>query len=151
MNEWRLVNKTLLKTWLDLSVTNLTRFVCDSFFISNGLLFGQVEGLGMGIPLGPTFANIFMSFMESKWLDECPPYFKPMYCRRYVDDSFLFFKSEDQITHFQNYLNNKHPNIKFTCELEKNRNLAFLDCLVTRKINKFETQHIEKKFFGIRY
>ena len=67
-----------------------------------------------------------MSFMESKWLNECPPDFKPMYYRRYVDNSFLLFKSEDEITNFQNYLNDKHPNVKFTCESENNRNLVFL-------------------------
>jgi len=53
-----------------------------------------------------------------------------MYYRRYDDDSFLLFKSEDQIAHFQNYLNNKHPNIKFNYARENNRNLAFSDCLV---------------------
>ena len=68
-----------------------------------------------------------MSFMESKWLDECPPDFKPVYYIRYFDASFLLFKSDDQITHFQIYLNNKHPNIKFTSERENDRNLAFLD------------------------
>ena len=47
------------------------------------------------------------------------------------------------MTHFQNYVNNEHPNIKFNCERENNRNLAFLDCLVTRKSNKFKLQHIE--------
>ena len=45
----------------------------------------------MGLPLGPTFANIFMAFMETKWLDDCPLEFKPVYYRRYVDDSFLLF------------------------------------------------------------
>ena len=67
--------------------------------------------LGLMFFLGLTFANIFMSFMESNWLDECPPDFKSMYYRRYVDDSFSLFKIEDQITHFQNYSNNKHPNV----------------------------------------
>ena len=42
-----------------------------------------------------------------------------------IVDSFLLFKGKDQITHFQNYLQNKHTNIKFTCERENNRNLAF--------------------------
>ena len=73
--------------------------------------------------------------------------FKPMYYRRYVDDSFLMFKSEDQITLFQDYLNNKHPNIKFSCECENNRNLPFLDCLLTRKNDKFETFTYRKEIF----
>ena len=92
-----------------------------------------------------------MSFMESNWLNECPPDFKPMYYRRYVDDSFLLFKSEDQISHFQNYRNNKQPNIKLTCERENNCNLDFVDCLVTRKNNKFESisTHRKETFSGL--
>ena len=53
------LSKSLFKTLLELSVTN-------SFFIFNGKLFRQIEGLRMGLPLVPTFINIFMSFMESK-------------------------------------------------------------------------------------
>ena len=68
-----------------------------------------------------------MYFMESKWLYEYPSYFKPIYYRRDVEVSFLSFKSEDKVIHFKNYLNNKLPNIKITCERENNRNLAFLD------------------------
>ena len=82
-----------------------------------------------------------MSFMEIKWLNECPPDFKPMYYIRYIDDSFLLFKSEDQIINFQNYLNNKYPNIKFTCECENNRNFAYIDRLVIRKNNKFKRNY----------
>ena len=44
-------------------------------------------------------------------------------------------------------LNNKHPNIKFNCERENIRNLAFLDCLVTRKKYKFETSTYRKETF----
>ena len=37
-----------------------------------------------------------------------------MYYRRYFDDSFLLFKNEDQITPFQNYLNDNRSDIKFS-------------------------------------
>ena len=37
------------------------------------------------------------------------------------------------------FLNSKHPNIRFTCEIEKDRSLAFLDINVYRGNNKFET------------
>ena len=44
----------VFKKLLELSV--------KSFFFFDGYLYKQVEGLGMGQPLGPTFANIFMCF-----------------------------------------------------------------------------------------
>ena len=57
-------------------------------------------------------------------------------------------KNEDQIIHFQKYLNNKHANLKLTCECENNRNLAFLDCSIKRKSNKFETSTHQKETFS---
>ena len=77
-------------------------------------------------PLGPLLANIFLSFHEIKWLNDCPVQFKPLHCRRYVDDSFVVFRSCDHIP-FLEYLNSKHPNIKFACEIEKDHCLPFLD------------------------
>ena len=83
--------------------------------------------------------------METKWLDDCPNIFKPVYYRRYVDDTFLLFTDESHVAKFQEYLNNKHPNIKFTYEIEENQTLPFLDCLITKMDNTFDTS-IQKKY-----
>jgi hypothetical protein len=68
----------------------------------------------MGSPLGPLFANIFLSLHEKSWLADCPSAFKPIFYPRYVDDFFLIFTSRDHVTPFLSYLNSKHPNIQFT-------------------------------------
>ena len=52
--------------------------------------------------------------------------FKPLHYRRFVDDSFVVFRSRDHII-FLEYLNSKHPKIKFTYEIEKDHCLPFLD------------------------
>ena len=62
--------------------------------------------------------------LDQNELDEKQVYLLNLRCG---DDSFLLLKTEDQITQFQNNVNNKHPYIKFICERENNRNLAFLD------------------------
>ena len=49
----------------------------------------------MGSPLGPTMANVFLSFYEGKWLEQCPKEFKPAFYRRYVDGIFVFFELTD--------------------------------------------------------
>ena len=36
--------------------------VCNTFFIFDNSFYEQIEGLGMGLPLGTTFAKIFMRF-----------------------------------------------------------------------------------------
>ena len=58
--------------------TLLEHSVLNSLFIFNSKVYKQIEGLGMGLPLGPTFANIFMSFNEQQWLADCPNSFKPV-------------------------------------------------------------------------
>ena len=59
----------------------------------------------MGSPLGPTLANVFLYYHEKVWLQNCPSEFKPVIYRRYVDDTFLLFRSKHHIEKFQNYLN----------------------------------------------
>ena len=42
----------------------------QTYFISNGKFYNQIDGVAMGSPLAPVLANIFMSFYKSKWLNE---------------------------------------------------------------------------------
>ena len=135
------LSKLLFKQFLEMSVLN-------SFFLFNGTLYRQKEGLGMGLPLGPTFANIFMCFHEKAWLDECPFEFKPIFYRRYVDDVFLLFRSKSHVSLFYDFLNSKHPNIKFTVEHERDGKLSFLDALIHRENNQFLTSVFRKNTFS---
>ena len=91
-----------------------------SVFIFNNQLYTQVDGIGMGSPLGPSYANAFLCHHEKIWLSQCPPQFKPVFYRRYMDDTFLLFTDPSHILPFLDYLNSQHPNIKFTCEIEQN-------------------------------
>ena len=70
----------------------------------------------MGSPLGQAIDNIFMCSFESKWLQDCPNDFKPVFYRHYVDDIFALFSSPDHADKFKEYLSSKHPNINFTIE-----------------------------------
>ena len=102
----------------------------------------------MGSPLGPTFANVFLCFYEQIWLANCPLEFKPVIYRRYVDDTFLLFKSAEHIEKFRSYLNCQHPNIKFTSEIEENTSISFLDIKITRDCNSFTTSVYRKPTFS---
>ena len=96
-------------------------------------------GVAIGSPLGPTFANIFLSYHEETWLKNCPCEFKPVIYKRYVDDTFLLFQSKDHIEKFRGYLNCQHPNIKFTSGIEENNSISFLDIKVSTVNNSFST------------
>ena len=119
----------------------------DNYFFFDNSIFQQIDGVAMGSPLGPHLANIFMNFMEKKWLQDCPSSFKPVLYRRYVDDTFLLFKSDSHSSQFLTFLNSKHANIKFTCDLEQNLILPFLDVKVKRNDTKFETSIYRKPTF----
>jgi len=126
------------KKLLELSVLN-------SFFLFNKVL---KEGLGMGLPQSPTFANVFLCFHEQRWLNNCPPEFSPVFYRRYMDDTFILFREQAHAPLFLNYLNKQHQNINFTMECENNNSLPFLDVLITRVDNKFCTSVYRKPTFS---
>jgi hypothetical protein len=50
---------------------------------------------------------------------------------RYVDDTFAFIKQGDE-DYVKEKLDEYHPNIKFTYEVEKERKLPFLDVQMTK-------------------
>ncbi|XP_031847206.1 uncharacterized protein LOC116433359 [Nomia melanderi] len=86
----------------------------------------------MGSPISPAIANIFMKHLEKRILKEAP--LKPSEWFRYVDDTFVVWPNDhDTLPSFLEFVNNIHPNIKFTMEIESNKSLPFLDVLVTRK------------------
>ena len=125
----------------------LSLAVKNCHFTFSDRIYQQIDGVAMGSPLGPLFANIFMSFHEKSWLYNCPSAFKPLVYRRYVDDCFLLFKSSDHVPLFLNYLNHQHPNISFTSELEKDGKLPFLDVEISRSNGKFSTSVYRKPTF----
>ena len=93
-------------------------------FIFDNILFNQIDGVSMGSPLGPSLANTFLSHYEKLWLDSCPPEFKAVVCRRYVDDIFVLFKSKYHLLLFAKYRNTRHKNLKFTFDFEQNNSFS---------------------------
>ena len=127
-----------------------------SHFQFKGNYFDQIDGVAMGGSLGPFFAEFFMDWFENKYMDEIKKYGVVSW-KRFVDDIFILFSDSSKSTQLLEFLNSKHPNIKFTEEKEKviNENkseLPFLDVLVTRDEEKgLETSVYRKKTFTGTY
>ena len=102
----------------------------------------------MGLPLGPSFANIFMCHHEKLWLSSCPSEFAPIFYRRYVDDCFVIFRDRTHVDLFLDFLNSKHRNIKFTVEQESQGKLPFLDVLVRKEGGRLQTSVFRKPTFS---
>ena len=114
----------------------------ESFFSFDNSLYRQTDGVAMGSSLGPTLANAFLCHYEKEWLDSCPIEFKPKLYKRYVDNSFVVFHPRDNVKKFADYMNTKHPNVRFTFEIEDQNRFSFLN-----KKTKF-IRNTEKKVFG---
>ena len=107
--------------------------------IFNSKFYNQIDEVAMGSPLALVLANILMRFYESKWLNE---YYlnKPKFYFRYVDDILAAFDKEQNSLNFLNFLNKRHPKIKFTIEKQTNHSIAFLDVFISC-INKQNLTH----------
>ena len=55
----------------------------------------------MGLPLAPTFANIFMCNLERKYIESYPEEFSPRFYRGYVDDTFVAFRDKNHTSLFK--------------------------------------------------
>ena len=110
-------------------------------FSFNETMFRQIEGVSMGSPLGPILANIFVGFHERRLFDRFP---KPFIYLRYVDDTFVSFKSRSDALVFFDTLNQLHFSLSFTIEDENNGQLPFLVVSVERCDSSFLTSVYRK-------
>lgn len=102
----------------------------------DGQLYRQKEGVAMGSPLGPLFANFYMSEIEKRVLAD-QNLAPNIYCR-YVDDVFVDVRDED---HLKQLITAMEQNsvLRFTFELSVQNRIPFLDVLVDTENNMFKT------------
>ncbi|KAL9969279.1 hypothetical protein ACROYT_G021476 [Oculina patagonica] len=108
----------------------------STYFQYNGKHYKQLHGTAMGSPVSVVVAEIVMQNIEERALATCRQTI-PLWLR-YVDDTFTTVH-KDEIDDFHKHLNEQNADIQFTREIEENGKLPFLDCLVSRDINKIRT------------
>ena len=72
------INKSELKNHLLLESYSYQ----ESNFIFNSVIYKQKDNVAMELPLGPSIANVFLSFYEVRWLEQCPYEFKLVFLQR---------------------------------------------------------------------
>ena len=107
----------------------------------DGKLYYQKEGVSMGSPLGPVFANFFMSHLENEILPNLEN--KPKLYLRYVDDTLLLVDNIEQLHTIKNAFNEKSV-LEFTSEIQKNNSLNFLDTTISFENGKYVTKIFSK-------
>ena len=102
----------------------------------DGGIYLQTEGVAMGSPLGPTFANFYMGHIETKIFENT--YQKPSIYARYVDDIFIQVDNEEEVKALKDLFQHNSV-LNFTYELSVNNKIPFLDVLVKTDSNGFHT------------
>ena len=100
----------------------------------DGKMYIQKDGVSMGSPLGPTFANYYMAELETKVFAESS---KPNIYARYVDDIFCSC-TEEELKRIKEIFEEKSV-LKFTYEAPQNNKLPFLDILVDSSDGEYST------------
>ena len=113
----RVYNQKLINT--NIKRRTLKKLVIDTctktVFSSNGLLYQQTDGVSMGSSLGPVLANIIMTELEKRIIDDLIKNdIIKFYCR-YVDDTLLVVKQEN-IKLIHDRLHKFDKNLKFTVD-----------------------------------
>jgi hypothetical protein len=100
----------------------------ENSFQFNGKNYLQIHGTAMGTKMAVSFANLFMSAVETEILNESTE--KPRVWKRYIDDVFSLWNiSIEDINGFIEQANRHHPTIKFTAEIS-DKETIFLDTRV---------------------
>ena len=110
----------------------------QDFFSFNNKLYKQPDGLAMGSCLSPFLADLFMDHLENNFIltnnnSEIIHWF------RYVDDCLCILNCDAHgAENLFKKLNNIHPKISFTLEVESNQKINFLDLTITKTFGKLE-------------
>lgn len=95
--------------------------------------------LSNGFTDSGTVADIYSLKFENDFVSKIPGI---IFWKRYVDDVFAIIEGDDtRGEEIRKKLNSRHPEIQFTNETEKNKQLAFLDILII----KYQDGNIETK------
>ena len=100
---------------------------CFSFA---GNYYKQINGVAMGTKLGPSYANLFVGYVEHQFFNQYDGP-KPDLYGRYIDDCIgAISSSREELNRFITSVNSFHPALKYTWEISET-SLAFLNIKVS--------------------
>ena len=130
----RPIKKLSSETLLRLTELVLT-LNCFSF---SDNYYKQINGVAMGTKMGPSYANLFVGFIENKFFSNYHGP-KPYLYKHYIDDCVgATSSSKEELNLFINAVNSFHPALKYTWEISEN-SLAFLDIKLSINDNGLST------------
>ena len=118
----------------------------NNVFQFNGQYYIQLKGTAMGTKMAPTYANLFLGYLENRLHKNTASVLTPqtsIYVRenwfRYLDDCFIIWNNElGNIDEFTGILQDLHPDINFKIERNDNE-ISFLDIKVIKRDQRIVT------------
>ncbi|XP_062711019.1 uncharacterized protein LOC134289038 [Aedes albopictus] len=126
---WSMIEKNTTIKNVEMFIELIKFNLSSSYFVHRGNFYCQKSGTAMGNPLSPALADLVMETLLDHVLEgiDIPiPFLK-----KYVDDLITALPI-DMIEHVRNALNEFNSHIQFTCEMENNNQLPYLDMLLIR-------------------
>ena len=100
----------------------------NNHFEFNGKHYHQLSGTAMGTKLAPSYANLFMTKFEKKYVYTYA--LQPKLWKRFIDDIFLIWPhGMVSLLEFIDHLNSVHPTITFTSDISHTE-ISFLDLTI---------------------
>ena len=116
--------------------------VSANYFVFNNIHYKQVYGMPMGNPLSSIIADIITEDLLRITLEKLS--FTPMCFVKYVDDIFTIVPT-GLIDETLSMLNDFHPKLQFTVEVEQHNKIPYLDVMVIKNANnQIETDWYHK-------
>ncbi|XP_021960182.1 uncharacterized protein LOC110856047 [Folsomia candida] len=112
-----------------------------SYFSFRNIIYYQKDGVPMGSPVSPIFADLFMESLGDEIVPSTPFI---SYWNRYVDDIFAIIKGR-KCNDILNKLNNINASVNFTMEIENDGKLAFLDVDLSRNPDNTLSRKVYRK------
>ena len=104
---------------------NLFNFAtAQKSFLFKVAFLDQIDGVAMGSPLVLMLVNLFMGHHERIRLENYKAS-SILFYQCYVDDTFCLFDTERDATLFFDYINDRHPNMRFPMEKEMDNKYSF--------------------------
>ena len=124
----RTVKEPSSETLLRLAELVLT--LTGNCFSFAGNYYKQINGVAMGTRMGPSYANLFVGYVEHQFFNQFNGP-KPELYGRYINDCIgAISSSREELDHFITSVNSFHPALKYTWEISET-SLAFLDIKVS--------------------
>ena len=110
-------------------IPTLVEFIMKhNLFVFDDEQYLQINGTAMGTKMVPTYANIFMYYIENTFLSSSN--LNPTAYFRYIDDIFLIWPHGiDTLQTFLENANITHPNINFTHDYSSTA-VSFLEVII---------------------